>query len=80
MPISRKGGETLKIKALLDFRDREADLKPRKEGAVFEANKTRAEYLITIGFAEASEADTAVQRLLRQDGSGVSGWTKYICI
>ena len=44
--------DSVKVKALLTFRDRENDLVTRKEGEIFEAPKKRAEHLQTIGYVE----------------------------
>lgn len=45
----------MKIKAKMDFFDREHDLKIRKKDSIFEVDKKRAEKLVNFGVAEILE-------------------------
>lgn len=45
----------MKVKAKIDFFDREHDLKFRKKDSIFEVDKKRAEKLVSFGVAETTE-------------------------
>lgn len=45
----------MKVRAVIDFRDRENGLKLRKKGEAFEANERRAKTLLNFGCVEAEE-------------------------
>lgn len=45
----------MKVKAKMDFFDREHDLKFRKKDSIFEVDKKRAEKLVSFGVAEIAE-------------------------
>ncbi len=45
----------MKVKAKMDFFDREHDLKIRKKDSIFEVDKKRAEKLVSFGVAEIAE-------------------------
>lgn len=49
----------MKVRAVIDFRDRENGLKLRKKGAAFEANEERARRLLNFGYVEAEEENAS---------------------
>lgn len=52
----------MKVRAVIDFRDRENGLKLRKKGAVFNVNEKRAERLLNFGYVENVEENTKPER------------------
>ncbi len=42
----------MKVKATINFKDREHNLKLRKKGEEFDAGKARAEKLLALGYVE----------------------------
>ena len=50
----------MKVKAKMDFFDREHDSKLRKKDSIFEVDKKRAEKLASFGVAEIVENETEV--------------------
>lgn len=47
----------MKVRAVIDFRDRENGLRLRKKGAAFEVSEERAKRLLNFGYVEAEEED-----------------------
>lgn len=45
----------MKVKAKMDFFDREHDLKLRKKDSIFEVDKKRAEKLVSFGIVKIAE-------------------------
>lgn len=52
----------MKVKAVIDFRDRENGLKLREKGAVFDVNEKRAEKLLNFGYVETVEENVKTER------------------
>lgn len=50
--VQKGGDETLKVRVVVKFRDKEAGLRTREVGEVIDVNKNRAEYLLQMGFVE----------------------------
>lgn len=55
----------MRVRAVIDFRDRKNGLKLRKKGAVFDVDERRAEKLIGLGYVERVEEDTGAKRRTR---------------
>lgn len=52
----------MKVKAVIDFRDRENGLKLREKGAVFDVNEKRAEKLLNFGYVVKVKESTKPER------------------
>lgn len=52
----------MKVRAVIDFRDRENGLKLREKGAVFDVNGKRAEKLLNFEYVETVEENVKTER------------------
>lgn len=52
----------MKVKATIDFRDRENNLKLRRKGEAFEVKEERAKKLLALGYVETAEETKAAAK------------------
>ncbi len=57
----------MKVRAVIDFRDRENGLRLRKKGTVFDVDGKRAEKLLNFGYVEKAERSTGPERRPEND-------------